>query len=158
MKAVLLLLTGLLLALAQPAAAAWKFTYWRMTPAQVIEASEGLARPLASAEPARRIPDLDADPQLTMPYKYGALTFNAQFLFAPEGGLLGVSLDVEAPDVEQAFEVLVLEHGEPFRSLESEGRAIMVWSTADEDLITATYWPAAPNVPGRLLINVEPRP
>ena len=104
-----MMLVALACAGASPADAHWQFTRWGMTPAQVIEASNGTTSVGDGAKAARGDDTVGA----VGTYIAGATTFTTKFWFGRQG-LSTVALQLR--DYDQCVDVqrdLLVKYGEP---------------------------------------------
>ena len=113
---------------ALPAAADWQYTQWGMSPAQVVGASGGVAKP----NDDRSLDAEDLRAELSAPYMAGSLPFTAVFRFDLAGALDDVTLipvgPVSCPAVRT---VLVTHHGPPEGKADVGGATTLRWHDLD---------------------------
>lgn len=103
----------------------WQYTFWGMTPDQVIEASGGLAQRPASPD---SIED-ESTELLRAPYQAAGMEFDARFFFSNDTEKLNlVKLDLRSAEkCPVLFGQLSSRYGQPLTESESAIIALQTW-------------------------------
>ena len=96
------------------ASANWQYTTWGMTIEQVETASKNAASPTTPTVAQQQSPtDHSLTASLSAPYKSGAFSFTAYFMFDNAGKLAGLHLVLESGNPDALIGAVRIKYGKP---------------------------------------------